>query len=100
MIWIMSAIFIPIIIGGVWLGIIMCKTSDEAWDAAFEAPKFIIKPSYDLGYDLWEKELWPMYNCCPPMVHYRPLLGHYKNLEDAKNQLTHYMQSNDEKPND
>ena len=92
--WWMIVLFI--MIGGVavWASIFLCKISEEEWDRVTSAPKFIIKPSYSLGFDIWEKELWPLPGRAP-MMHYRPLFGHYETREAAEEQLKHY-QSNDE----
>ena len=93
---ILACIFIPIIALVIWGVISLDKIRQESWDSATNAPKFIIKPSYGLGFDIWGKELWPFPGHAP-MIHYRPLFGHYETRELAEAQLKHY-QSNVDQP--
>lgn len=95
----MSAEAIIILIGiavavlVIWMSVFLWKIDDERWDRVMNAPKFIIKPSYDLGFDIWEKELFPIPGHAPYMS-YRPLFGQYKTREEAEKQLAHYNDSN------
>jgi hypothetical protein len=90
-------ILLFVVIGGfsIWMAIFLCKIDSENWDRRMNAPRFIIKPSYDLGFDIWEKELWPLPGHAP-MMFYRPLFGHYKTREEAEAQLAHYNEATDE----
>lgn len=81
----------------IWAVIFLEKSKQKYRDCINKAPKFIIKPSYDLGFDIWEKELRPMPNGRPPMMNYRPLFGQYKTYEAAEKQLRHYTKSGVEK---
>lgn len=93
----MTLTYIALGVGAIFiiaLFVVTTKYSDNAWDEANNAPKFIIKPSYDLGYDIWEKDLLPLPGRAP-LVNYRPLYGHYKTREEAEKQLAHYNEYSD-----
>lgn len=94
---IMALIFVPVIILVTWVHIVLYQAREENWKNARSAPKYIIEPSYDLGYSISEKEFWP-FPGGSPVVRYRPLFGHYTSLESAEAQLAHYL-SKDGKSN-
>lgn len=96
--WVIAIVFIPVTAILIWVSVVLAKHSNAAWDSATKAPKFIIKPSYNLGFDIWEKHLMPLHGR-PPMLSYVPLYGQYKTREEAEIQLKHY-QSNVDGSND
>lgn len=77
-----------LVIGGF---VILEKSREDIRKAVISAPKFIIKPSYGLGYEICEKELWPIPGGIAPLMNYRSLLGHYETKEEAEKQLAHYI---------
>lgn len=83
-----------ILLGGfiIWGVLSLEKLRKENRDYVMNAPKFIIKPSHDLGFDIWEKTLVPLPGHAPLMF-YSPLFGQYKTLAEAEAQLAHYNKS-------